>query len=145
MYDVRLIFRTTRGITHEWNKRKDCPLNAVNVEVWLRLVYTASHIALVMHVFSVPQVLLIRFVTARPTSCREALRLAATAAENGQPLAIAPAAQGFVTSVRLALSERRVLLESLEDVPPGDHLVDLDPQFLAQVITLPSWCSLTMA
>lgn len=79
------------------------------------------------------QVLLIRFVTARTATSRDVFRLAAAAAENGQPLAIAPAAQGFVSSVRGALRDRGTLLESLQDCPPQGSKIDIDPQFLSQV------------
>lgn len=79
------------------------------------------------------QVLLIRFVTARTATCRDVFRLAAAAAENGQPLAIAPAAQGFVSSVRGALRDRGTLLESLQECPPQGSKIDIDPQFLGQV------------
>lgn len=79
------------------------------------------------------QVLLIRFVTARTATSRDVFRLAAAAAENGQPLAIAPAAQGFVSSVRGALRDRGTLLESLQECPPQRSKIDIDPQFLSQV------------
>lgn len=72
-------------------------------------------------------------MTSRTAACRDVFRLAAAAAENGQPLAIAPAAQDFVSSVRGALRERGTLLESLQECPPQESKIDIDPQFLSQV------------
>lgn len=77
--------------------------------------------------------LLIRFVTSRTATSREVFRLAAAAAENGEPLAIAPAAKGFVSSVQRALRDRGALLESLEELPVQKTRVEIDPQFLSQV------------
>ncbi|CAN0303912.1 unnamed protein product [Ectocarpus sp. 12 AP-2014] len=79
------------------------------------------------------RVLLIRFVTSRAATSREVFRLAAAAAENGEPLAIAPAAKGFVSSVQRALRDRGALLESLESLPVQKTKVEIDAQFLSQV------------
>lgn len=71
--------------------------------------------------------------------------MAATAAEIGQPLAIAPAAKGFVSSVKSSLRERGMLLECLEVNLPAVGMggwkgrVDLDPQFLEQVEGMCQW------
>lgn len=79
------------------------------------------------------KLLLIRFVTARTATSREVFRVATAAAEMGEPLAIAPAAQSFVAAVRSTLRERGVLMESLEEYPPQEGKVVLDVHFLTQV------------
>ena len=79
------------------------------------------------------KVLLIRFVALRTAASRDVYRLATAAAESGQPLAIAPAALAFVSTVREALRERGTLLESLEECPAQEGRVELDPPFLDQV------------
>lgn len=89
------------------------------------------------------KVLLIRFVTARTATSREVFRVATAAAEMGEPLAIAPAAQSFVAAVRSALKERGVLMESLEEFPPQEGKVVLDVHFLTQVCVYESLCSCT--
>lgn len=89
------------------------------------------------------KVLLIRFVTARTATSREVFRVATAAAEIGEPLAIAPAAQSFVAAVRSTLRERGVLMESLEDYPPLEGKVVLDTHFLTQVCVYESFCICT--
>lgn len=79
------------------------------------------------------QVLLIRFMALRTAASRDVFRLATAAAERGQPLAIAPAALAFVSTVREALRERGTLLVSLEECPAQEGRVELDPPFLDQV------------